>query len=183
VTPPDSLAPLARPRASSWGRRVRRGSTLSAAATAAALALTGFSLGAGATTPAKTTFRLSGAATGALTAPDKKCQGLDKSFSFDDPGVGGSQGNAWTVFVTTPTPRGTWKKFGASSVDQTKLGVQLQDQSTDGSTEWITQSGTITTANGSGHINVTLGMETVYNKPPGAPRVHLSGSWSCTKSG
>lgn len=161
---------------------MRRVFTLTAAATSTALAVTWLPLVSGAAVPPlKTSFRLTDAVDGTLAAADKKCQGEDASFSFAN-AAGGSQGGAWTVFVTTPTTRGTWKKFGRSAADQTKLGVQLQNESSNGDTEWITQSGTIATDHGSGRVNVTLGIENSYNEAPGSPRIHLIGSWGCTTS-
>jgi hypothetical protein len=152
-----------------------------AAAVASAVALGGVAPSAGAATAAKTTsFTLTGGVNGTLTVPYAKCKNADQEFQFVNQMLSGSPNNFWTVFITTPSARGgTWTKFGHSAATQTTLGVQLQTQSSSGATEWVTESGRLTSLRGTGRVNVTLGFESSYTATPSFPTVHMTGTWGC----
>jgi hypothetical protein len=154
-----------------------------AAAAASAMAIIGMAPSAdAASAPKITTFTLSGGVNGTLTVPYAKCKNGDQEFQFVNQMLGGSTNNFWTVFITTPSSRGgTWTKFGQSAAKQTTLGVQLQTQSSSGATEWVTESGRLTTLRGTGRVNVTLGFESSYTAAPSFPTVHMTGTWGCNR--
>jgi len=154
-----------------------------AAAAASAVAITGVAPSADAAAAAKTTtITLNGGVNGTLTVPYAKCKNGDQEFQFVNQTLSGSPNNFWTVFITTPSARGgTWTKFGQSAAKQTTLGVQLQTQSSSGATEWVTESGRLTTLRGTGRVNVTLGFEHSYTAAPGFPIIHMTGTWGCNR--
>jgi hypothetical protein len=175
-----SSATFARPATAVAHRGVRTAIGLAAAAVGA-VAISGVAPSADAATGAKTTsFTLTGGVNGTLTVPYAKCKNGDQEFQFANQMLSGSANNFWTVFITTPSARGgTWTKFGHSAANQTTLGVQLQTQSSSGATEWVTESGRLTTLRGTGRVNVTLGFEHSYTTAPGFPTVHMTGTWGC----
>lgn len=175
-----SIATLARPAIAVAHRCVRTAIGL-AAAGATAVTIIGVAPSADAASAAKTTtFTLSGGVNGTLTVPYTKCKNGDQEFQFVNQMLSGSPDNFWTVFITTPSTRGgTWTKFGHNAAAQTTLGVQLQTQSSSGATEWVTESGRLTTLKGTGRVNVTLGFESSYTARPSFPTVHLAGTWGC----
>ena len=177
-----SRATGARPATAVVARGVRTAIGL-AAAVASVAAITGTAPRADAATAARTTsFTLTGGLNGTLTVPYGKCKNGDQEFRFVNQMLSGSSGNFWTVFITTPSARGgTWTKFGHSAATQTTLGVQLQTQSSNGATEWVTKSGRLTTLRGTGKVNVTLGFEGSYTAAPSFPTVHMTGTWGCNR--
>jgi hypothetical protein len=177
-----SRATSARPATPVAHRGVRAAIGLAAAA-AGAIALTGVAPSADAASASKTTsFTLTGGLNGTLSVPYATCKNGDQEFQFVNQMLSGSQGNFWTVFITTPSARGgTWTKFGHSAAKQTTLGVQLQTQSSSGATEWVTESGRLTTLRGTGRVNVTLGFESSYTAAPSFPTVHMTGTWGCNR--
>jgi hypothetical protein len=178
-----SSAPFAGPAIPIAHRGVRTAIGLAAAA-ASAVAIIGVAPSAGAAAaPKTTTFTLTGGLNGTLTVPYAKCKNGDQEFQFVNQMLSGSSGNFWTVFITTPSARGgTWTKFGHNAASQTTLGVQLQTQSSSGATEWVTESGRLTTLRGTGRVNVTLGFESSYTAAPSFPTVHFTGTWGCKAS-
>lgn len=151
------------------------------AAAASAVAIVGVAPSADAASGAKTTtFTITGGLNGTLTVPYAKCKNSDQEFQFANQMLSGSPNNFWTVFITTPSARGgTWTKFGHNAAGQTTLGVQLQTQSSNGATEWVTENGRLTTLKGTGRVNVTLGFESSYTATPSLPTVHMTGTWGC----
>ena len=176
----ESGATFARPAPPVAHRGVRNAIGLAAAA-ASAVAIIGVTPRANAASgPKTTTFTLTGGFNGTLTVPYTKCKNGNQEFQFLNQMLSGSPNNFWTVFITTPSARGgTWTKFGHSAANQTTLGVQLQTQSSSGATEWVTESGRLTTLRGTGRVNVTLGFEHSYTTAPGFPTVHMTGTWGC----
>jgi hypothetical protein len=172
VSPATPVAP--------WGVRTAIGL---AAAAASAMAITGMAPSAdAAAAPKATSFTLTGGLNGTLTVPYAKCKNGDQEFQFVNQMLSGNPNNFWTVFITTPSARGgTWTKFGHSAATQTTLGVQLQTQSSSGATEWVTESGRLTTLRGAGRVNVTLGFESSYTATPSFPTVHMTGTWGCNR--
>jgi hypothetical protein len=181
------------PREPAGPSRARRGprrtAWLSAALASGLMVALGYPLAAegvasawaaSSTSPSTTTFTFSGAVRGTVHMPNGTCAGSGGQFRIAGRMLKGVKAERWILNVNSPSARGgTWKRFTANASGSVAVSVVLQGETATRDSDWITRSGTMSTAKSSGSLDVDLGPDHSLSGVPGRGTVHVTGSWAC----